>query len=534
VADTKISALTAVATPAVADEFAVNQAGTSKKVTLGQILNQRVYDAKAYGAVFDGSTNDAAAIQSAMDAAGAAGGGVVLLPAGTANLGTTSLEFKHSEVQVVGQGKNITILLYTGSSGAFRNSDEATPSIRTYCGVHELTINFSGATSGASALRIMALRQFQATNLYLFSSSTGGGSTWYGIHFIGENGSETYFGEFINVDIALTGAAGTQWCVYMGGDGWVNRHTFQGGVWEGNNANAVGIQPTSLTSDTNLFTGIGFQTHGATIVQLGGAGADANDNIFVGNRFEVGVGSSTITFSTASGVAQRNFFAGNYTSNTSFSDPLENGGNTIMGQLDWKLDLYNGSDPSRSIWLRGYQSGLTIGRSDGASGVLTLGETNFATSPASNFIQVMAEDVSGTTKLRSRDSSGVEYPLGQVERTITFVIDGGGSVIATGVKGYIEAPFSGTLLSATLLADVSGSAVVDIWKDTYANYPPVDADSITSSTPPTLSSAIKSQNTTLTSWTTSLTKGDILGFNVDSATTVTKLTVSLRYLEIAS
>jgi hypothetical protein len=36
-ADTKISALTAVATPAGTDEFGVNQAGTSKKMTLDQV-----------------------------------------------------------------------------------------------------------------------------------------------------------------------------------------------------------------------------------------------------------------------------------------------------------------------------------------------------------------------------------------------------------------------------------------------------------------------------------------------------------------
>lgn len=36
-ADTKISALTAVTTPDVADEFAVNDGGVSKKLTLGQI-----------------------------------------------------------------------------------------------------------------------------------------------------------------------------------------------------------------------------------------------------------------------------------------------------------------------------------------------------------------------------------------------------------------------------------------------------------------------------------------------------------------
>ncbi len=37
-ADTKISALTAVVTPATTDEFAVNQGGVSKKITLAQVL----------------------------------------------------------------------------------------------------------------------------------------------------------------------------------------------------------------------------------------------------------------------------------------------------------------------------------------------------------------------------------------------------------------------------------------------------------------------------------------------------------------
>ena len=110
---------------------------------------------------------------------------------------------------------------------------------------------------------------------------------------------------------------------------------------------------------------------------------------------------------------------------------------------------------------------------------------------------------------------------------IPFVIDGGGSTITTGVKGYIEVPFSGTIVSVRMLADQSGDIVVDIWKDTYANYPPTNADSITASAAPTISSATKSQDTVLSGWSTSVTAGDILGFNVDSATTVTRVTVSL-------
>lgn len=112
--------------------------------------------------------------------------------------------------------------------------------------------------------------------------------------------------------------------------------------------------------------------------------------------------------------------------------------------------------------------------------------------------------------------------------TITFIIDGGGSAITTGEKGHLEIPFGCTINQVTMLADQSGSIVVDIWKDTYANFPPTDADSITASAPPTIATAQKSQDSTLTGWTTSIAASDILAFNVDSITTVTRVTISLE------
>ena len=113
-------------------------------------------------------------------------------------------------------------------------------------------------------------------------------------------------------------------------------------------------------------------------------------------------------------------------------------------------------------------------------------------------------------------------------RTINFIIDGGGAVISTGQKGHVVIDFDCQILNWTILSDQSGSIVVDIWKDTYANFPPTVADTITASAKPTLASAQKNQNTTLTGWTTTITAGDILAYNVDSATTVQRVTVSLK------
>lgn len=130
------------------------------------------------------------------------------------------------------------------------------------------------------------------------------------------------------------------------------------------------------------------------------------------------------------------------------------------------------------------------------------------------------------------DDTGTELALGTSANaktaSIGITIDGGGLAILTGLKGYIEVPYACTITRATLLADVAGSIVIDIWKDTYANFPPVVADTITASAKPTISAAQKSQDSTLTGWTTSVAAGDILAFNVDSCSTITRAHLILK------
>jgi hypothetical protein len=116
----------------------------------------------------------------------------------------------------------------------------------------------------------------------------------------------------------------------------------------------------------------------------------------------------------------------------------------------------------------------------------------------------------------------------QNRRTIYLVLDGGGQVISTGVKADVRIPYSGTISGWEIVANASGSIVIDVWKDTYANFPPTVADTITGTEKPTLSSATKNQDTTLSSWTTSVTAGDWLRFNVDSASTVTRVALAIQ------
>jgi hypothetical protein len=111
---------------------------------------------------------------------------------------------------------------------------------------------------------------------------------------------------------------------------------------------------------------------------------------------------------------------------------------------------------------------------------------------------------------------------------LEVAIDGNSTPITAGLKGYMEIPFNCEIVSAILLADVSTNTVIDIWKDTYANYPPTVADTITAAAKPTLSSAVQYKDTTLIGWTKTLNQGEILGFNVDSNNNATKLNIILN------
>lgn len=124
-----------------------------------------------------------------------------------------------------------------------------------------------------------------------------------------------------------------------------------------------------------------------------------------------------------------------------------------------------------------------------------------------------------------------ELPAGDTPAgtgTLVAVFDGGGSALVVGSKCYIRVPVACTITKVTLIADQAGALVVDVWKDSYANYPPTVADTITASAKPTLSSAAKAEDATLTGWTKTIAAGDVLGFNVDSCTTITWAQVILE------
>jgi hypothetical protein len=118
----------------------------------------------------------------------------------------------------------------------------------------------------------------------------------------------------------------------------------------------------------------------------------------------------------------------------------------------------------------------------------------------------------------------------QAPRILGCVFDGGGSALETGSKAYIRVSQSGTLYKYTALADITGSAIIDIYKNTYANYPPTSSSSITSGSKPTISTGIKTESSTLTGFSSvTFSSGDIFGINLDSCSGITRLTFELEY-----
>ncbi len=141
---------------------------------------------------------------------------------------------------------------------------------------------------------------------------------------------------------------------------------------------------------------------------------------------------------------------------------------------------------------------------------------------------------SGSGAFVKKTLAEVKTLLAEV-RSLQVTIDSGdaATALATGdwIDLYVE--YACTILQWTLLAkpvtgQSSGSAVIDLWKDSYANFDPTIADTITASAKPTISSAIKGQSSTLTGWTITIPAGSVIRVNVDSCSNLRRLSISLK------
>jgi len=264
----------------------------------------------------------------------------------------------------------------------------------------------------------------------------------------------------------------------------------------------------------------------ATTIQQTSSGQDTYISVLAGQMITKGnlrpILSGTDTIGTAnfpySGIyattINNDTFNGkNGTFITSVNSPTVSG-TTINN------DIFNGKTGVFSTLVRtSVVSGTTI-----SGNTLSLaGQFTGSTAVFSSVVN--ASVISGTT------FSGNTY-IGD-STMLNFVIDGGGSVIASGNAGFVEIPYNATPLSWDLFANVSGSLSVDVRRTTaYANWSGVagitSADSIVGSEKPTITTAFKGQDTSITTWS-GISAGNILSFHVDATpSNITRATLSIK------
>lgn len=146
-------------------------------------------------------------------------------------------------------------------------------------------------------------------------------------------------------------------------------------------------------------------------------------------------------------------------------------------------------------------------------------------------IEEIACTAAGRALLDDADAAAQRTTLGVVtpRRVVGVTFDGNGSPPTVGSVGYLVCPYAGTIDQWHIIADASGSAVVDVWK--ASGTIPVNADSIAGTEKPTLSSSQLAADTTLSTWTTAVAAGDVFGFEIESVSTCTRVTVEVRITE---
>lgn len=102
--------------------------------------------------------------------------------------------------------------------------------------------------------------------------------------------------------------------------------------------------------------------------------------------------------------------------------------------------------------------------------------------------------------------------------TLPVIFDGGGAVLATGIRGYIFIAHDAYIESATLGLGATGSMTVDVYACSYADYNPptvpAAGNSITGGNLITVIDNVKSQDITLTDWTRDIAANTWLAFDI--------------------
>lgn len=281
--------------------------------------------------------------------------------------------------------------------------------------------------------------------------------------------------------------------------------TISGGTFYGDGSNLIGISDVFVTGGT--FSG-GVMTF---VNNTGGtfsiSGISSFDTFVTGGTYSAG----TATFTNNSGgTFDVSGFSKYFVSTTEPTGTTINLGDRWFNLTDG-VELVYLDTGGGFQWIEPNPGGNFVFPYLALSGGTVSGATNFTNGLYANVI-------SATTYQN--------LPQG----SFGITIDGGGSDIITGNKGYAVIPYNGTITGWELIGNTSGSCVIDVWKTTSGNIPTV-LNTITGTEKPTLSSQQINSDLNLTTWTTNVSQYDVVGFNVDSANGLSRVNLSIYIIK---
>lgn len=278
------------------------------------------YNVKAYGAVGDGSTNDTVAIQRALTAADAAGGGTVFVPEGLYKL-TSALSLTHNYTCLVGTGRNSELRQFTAGASVISNGSGGR--IFSTC-LEKLAMTCStGITCGTG---INWTDVSDSTTRDLWVNTDGGGVFPTAMQIYSTNGLGAYRNNLYNTHLRTQTNASAIALLLTGAgypDSANSTHIF-GGSLRSDSGTALYINQ----ADQVVVTGVTFEGSSLYGIRIIGDGGSTQGNVFTGNRFE-GVTNGIVFDATSEG----NLALGNtYASGLSTKCSLAGGRNWCLEQ----------------------------------------------------------------------------------------------------------------------------------------------------------------------------------------------------------